>query len=74
MTDSSSDKENSSFNRNTNGGEVTTNSSASKGLAVLGSEVKPMAKRYAIKYNPPSVVLEYKDATKVRLRTVRYVC
>mmetsp|Transcript_1513 Transcript_1513/g.2613 ORF Transcript_1513/g.2613 Transcript_1513/m.2613 type:complete len:204 (+) Transcript_1513:303-914(+) len=30
-----------------------------------------MAKRYAIKYNPPSVVLEYKHATKIRLRTVK---
>ncbi|KAK3233481.1 hypothetical protein CYMTET_56230 [Cymbomonas tetramitiformis] len=32
---------------------------------------KVRARRYALKYNPPSVVLEYADSVKTRLRTVK---
>jgi len=47
-----------------------TGSEQSRGKGV--DETKTVvAKRYALRFNPPSVVLEYRDASKSRLRTVK---
>mmetsp|Transcript_452 Transcript_452/g.636 ORF Transcript_452/g.636 Transcript_452/m.636 type:complete len:209 (-) Transcript_452:95-721(-) len=47
---------------------MNLNNTSSK---IISSEVKLVARRYAIKTNPPTVVLEYFDSTKTRLRTVK---
>eukprot|EP00959_Pyramimonas_sp_CCMP1952_P165161 3451994-Pyramimonas_sp.AAC.2 len=67
-------KENTSMNSNSGGVGVNghTSSEQSPGkLPVEETKQGVVARRYALKFSPPSVVLEYRQASKSRLRTVR---